>query len=157
MDIIRNAQDLTDRLVQIAPQSDRIRNLEAISEEAWVLGFDDDGVVILEWARHPDRIVLSAMIGEPPAERAVEVFETALSYTALWQESGGARIAKGGADGELVLIRELHTGGHEEWELLRAVEHFSNVAAWWRHYACIEAGTPLAARAMPLDVLQVRA
>jgi hypothetical protein len=149
--------DLSDRLIEIAPLSDQLRNIAQMGEGAWALGFDDETVVMMEWAQHPERVVLSATIGKPPAEREAEVFETALSYTALWQESGGAKVAKGGAEGELILIRELHPELEQGWELLPVLEHFSNVAAWWQQYVRTAPTTHAVAQSSAMDVLQLRA
>jgi hypothetical protein len=148
---------LSKRLLEIAPLTDHIQSIAQFDDGAWALGFEDDTVVTMEWARNPERVVLSATLGTPPSGRETEVFETALSYTALWQESGGAKVAKGGGDGELILIRELHPELEDGWELLPVLEHFSNVAAWWKHYVSIAPATDAASRATPLDVLQLRA
>jgi len=154
---LTDPDNLTERLLEIAPLTDHILSIAQFDDGAWALGFEDDTVVTMEWARHPERVVLSATIGAPPPEREAEVFETALSYTALWQESGGAKVAKGGEDGELILIRELHPELDDGWELLPVLEHFSNVAAWWKHYVSIAPTSEFAAQATPLDVLQLRA
>jgi hypothetical protein len=150
-------EDLNDRLVEIAPLSDQLLNIAQMGEGAWALGFDDETVVMMEWVSRPERVVLSATIGKPPVEREAEVFETALSYTALWQESGGAKVAKGGAEGELILIRELHPELEHGWDLLPVLEHFSNVAAWWQHYVRTTPNANVAAQSSAMDVLQLRA
>jgi len=157
MERLTDPQQLTDRLIEIAPLTDQIQNIAQLDDGAWALGFDDETVVMMEWAPHPERVVLSATIGSPPVEREAEVFETALSYTALWQESGGAKVAKGGQEGELVLIRELHPELEQGWDLLPVLEHFSNVAAWWKHYVGLVPTASLAAQSTALDVLQLRA
>jgi hypothetical protein len=157
MEKLIDASQLTDHLVAVAPQSDHIVSIAQVDDATWALGFEDDTVVMMEWARDPGRVVLSATIGTPADGREVEVFETALSYTALWQDSGGARVAKGGAQGELILIRELHPQPESDLELLPALEHFSNVAAWWQHYVGTDPSSGIAAQASPLDVLQLRA
>lgn len=140
MESLKDPEQLTDRLVQVAPLSNEIVAIDQGEDGTWALGFDDNTQVLMEWASQPERIVLSAAVGVPPPERTAEVLTAALSFTALWRESGGAKLAKGGDDGELMLIREIHSDLEGGWDLLPVLEHFSHVAAWWHSYVTQPAG-----------------
>lgn len=132
METITDPAALTNRLVDVAPFSDKITAIDQADDGAWALEFTDKTVVLMEWATAPDRIVLSAALGVPPCERAEELFGIALSFSTLWRDSCGARLGLGGEGGELLLIRDLHGDTSGGWDLLPVLEHFAYVAGWWR-------------------------
>jgi hypothetical protein len=132
MENLRDPQTLTSRLVEVAPLSDKITAIDQAEDGSWALEFSDKTVVLMEWAERPERIVLSATLGTPPAERTEELFTLALSFSTLWRDTCGARLGLGGDGGELLLIRELYTDTAGGWDLLPVLEHFAYVAGWWR-------------------------
>jgi hypothetical protein len=132
METLTDPAALTNRLVDVAPLTDKITAIDQADDGAWALQFSDKTVVLMEWATSPDRIVLSSALGTPPSERAEELFGVALSFSTLWRDSCGARLGLGGEGGELLLIRDLHSGTAGGWDLLPVLEHFAYVAGWWR-------------------------
>jgi hypothetical protein len=147
---------ITDRLIAVAPLSNEIVAIDQADDGSWALGFDNETVVLMEWAQNPCRIILSAPLGSPPQDRQAEVYEIALSFTALWRDSGGAKLAKGGDQGELLLIRELHSETGGGWDLLPVLEHFSHVAKWWHDYV-FGAAPPRFDAPFGVESLQMRA
>jgi hypothetical protein len=128
---------IDDVLFEIAPLADRLLAISPTEDGGWALGFEDDTIVFLELACEPVRIVLSSLVGKPPAEREAEVHATALSYASLWRESDGARIARGGDEGELQLVQEVPVSA-TPFEMLPALEHFSRAATFWREFVSRE-------------------
>jgi hypothetical protein len=132
METLDEPRTLTNRLVDIAPLSDKISAIAEADDGTWVLEFSDKTIVLMEWMNNPERIVLNAPLGIPPRDRAEEIFSLALSFSALSRESCGARLGMGGKEGEMVLIRELHCNTAGGWDLLPVLEHFAYVASWWQ-------------------------
>jgi hypothetical protein len=132
METLADAGALTNRLVDVVPLSDSITGIAQADDGAWILEFSDKTMVVVEWASAPGRIVLNAPLGTPSKERAEELFSLALSYSALSRESCGARLGLGGADGELLLIREIYNDTASGRDLLPVLEHFAYVASWWQ-------------------------
>jgi hypothetical protein len=133
METLTDPTALTNRLVDGAPLTDKITAIAQADDGAWALQFSDNTVVVMEWASSPNRIVLSAALGAPPSERAEELFGVALSFSALWRDSYGARLGLGGEGGELLLIRDVHSDTAGGWDLLPVLEHFAYLAGWWRN------------------------
>jgi hypothetical protein len=132
METLADPQTLTNRLVEVAPLSDKITTIGQADDGTWVLEFSGKTIVLMEWASQPERIVLTAPLGTPMKDHEHELFTVALSFSALSNESCGARMALGGDGGELMLIRELHGDTAGGWDLLPVLEHFAYVAGWWQ-------------------------
>jgi len=132
METFAEPQAVTDRLVEVAPLSEKIVAMSQADDGTWVLSFADGTIVLMEWANKPERVVLTSPLGHPPKNRAEELFALCLSFSALSRESCGARIGLGGEEGELMLIRELHHDTAGGWDLLPVLEHFAYVASWWQ-------------------------
>jgi hypothetical protein len=132
MELLADPRTLSDRLVEVAPLSDKISSIGQADDGTWVLEFSDKTLVLMEWASKPDRIVLNSPLGVPTKERAEELFALALSFSALSRDSCGARLGLGGEDGELLLIRELYSETAGGWDLLPVLEHFAYVSGWWQ-------------------------
>ena len=132
METLTDPAALTNRLVDVAPLSDKITAIDQADDGAWALEFSDKTVVLMEWVARPDRVVLSAVLGAPASDRCEELFAVALSFSTLWRDSCGARLGLGGDGGELLLIRDLYSDTAGGWDLLPVLEHFAYVAGWWR-------------------------
>lgn len=131
---------ISQRLTEIAPET---RNLSVVvqdDESTWTLAFEDEMtvLVLLEWVDQPRRLVLSADIGKPPAERAADIHAAALSYNMLWRDTGGARIGMGGEDGDLLLIRDIDAQSVQGNEFILLLERFADLAQWWENFVTSE-------------------
>ena len=73
-------------------------------DSTWAVAFADELIVVIELDSLERRLVLSIDVGRPSDEAKGAVYETALTYAYLWRDTGGARLALGGADGELALL-----------------------------------------------------
>ncbi|VTU25983.1 type III secretion system chaperone [Variovorax sp. PBL-E5] len=129
---------VSQRLSEVAPQSEAIAAVLQNSESTWALAFDNDVAMLIEWADEPARIVLSADIGKPPAQRTAEVHAAGLSYNTLWRETGGARICMGGEPGDLLLVRELDADSVRGGDFIGTLEHFAELTRWWEGYVTSE-------------------
>ena len=121
-------------LAEIAPQIDGLAVLLQNDKTAWTVGFDDETAFVLEWVGGPDRLVMTAELGTPPARRRTEVLQTLLSYTTLWRDHGGVKVGQGGEDGELVLLYEWHAALFDRADLPGVLANFGDIARLWRGY-----------------------
>jgi hypothetical protein len=129
---------VSQRLSEIAPNSETIAAVLHDGENSWTLAFDNDVALLIEWVDEPRRLMLSADIGKAPGKRAAEVHAAALSYNILWRETGGARICMGGDSSELVLIRELDADTARGGDFAGVLEHFAELVRWWELYVTSE-------------------
>ena len=131
---------ISQRLGEVGPETENLSVIVQDDESTWTLAFENDATVLVlaEWADEPARLVLSADIGKPPARRAAEVHQAALSYNTLWRDTGGARIGMGGEEGDLLLLRELDPESVQREEFSRILEQFADVAQWWEGYVTSE-------------------
>lgn len=112
-------------------------DIEAVAQEgdsAWAVAFPDDVVVVLELDPSGRKLVCAIDIGRPPEEAKLEAYEAALSYGYLWRETGGARLALGGADGELTLLFDLEVADLTFTDLQMALLNLVEKAAIWRGF-----------------------
>ncbi len=132
---------ISQRLGQIGPETENLSVIVQDDASTWTLAFENEAtvLVLVEWAEEPARLVLSADIGTPPARRAAEVHQAALSYNTLWRDTGGTRIGMGGEEGDLLLLRELDPESVQREEFPRILEQFAEVARWWEGYITSEA------------------
>ncbi|WP_076997721.1 type III secretion system chaperone [Variovorax sp. KK3] len=124
------------RLGEVGATTEDLAVVVQDDESTWTLAFnkDTDVLVLAEWADEPARLVLSADIGTPLPARAVKVHHTALSYNLLWRETGGARIGMGGAQGDLLLLRELDADCVQGQAFADVLNQFAETARWWEGF-----------------------
>lgn len=114
-------------------------SLTRIDRESWLASFEGTSPILVEWADNPGRLVLSATLGRPMSEQRMSVLETLLSYNLLWEETGGGRMAINGAEGEAVLIYDLHGENLSPALLGTVITNLSKLAEMWRDYVQHEA------------------
>src|SRR5690606_28717570 len=84
------------------------------------------------WFDEPVRLVFSAELGMPAAERRQDVLQALMAYNALWRQTGGVRAGLAGEDEEqLLLFFEWHPGAMDVDQLPGAIERFADLAVWW--------------------------
>jgi len=111
--------------------------IEAVAQEgdaAWAVAFPDDYIVILELDPTERKLVLAVDVGRPSEETKLAVYETALSYGYLWRETGGARFALGGPDGELTLHFDLEIAELTLADLQLVLQNLVEKARIWRGF-----------------------
>jgi hypothetical protein len=142
---------------EIGPSMQEIESVIQSEERNWAIQFEDQSIVMLEWAEKPDRIVLSAMLGIPSESMQLSVYETLLCYNLLWKDTGGVKMALAGPNGELILLYELFVSELNLNELQTVLTNFVNIAQVWTIYVTGESdqkGTPMPG---PVDMLHLGA
>lgn len=67
------------------------------------LRFSDDMQMLVEGDAAQGRTVLSALVGEPPLSRLVDIQNAMLAYNGLWRSTGGGVLSRDGSEGPVML------------------------------------------------------
>jgi len=131
MTSLEHVQNLMEELGPSMPE------IEAVAQEdetAWAAAFPDDLVVVFELDSTGRKLVLAVDVGRPPEEAKLAAYEAALSYGYLWRETGGARFALGGPDGELTLHFDLEVADLTLADLQTVLLNLIEKARIWRGF-----------------------
>jgi hypothetical protein len=124
---------------EIGPATSEIDAVVQEDETTWALGFSDEFDVIIEWADEPSRLILTAGIGHPVADRQTEVYRTLLSYNLLWQDTGGVTTGLATEEDEAILVYELNAEQLSMSQLRTVLLNFTALARDWHEYVTSQA------------------
>jgi hypothetical protein len=127
--------ELTQMLMQeLGPQTPEIDAVLQQDDSNWVLVFEDETSIVIEWADTPARLVLTSSLGRANEDAQLGIYETLLSYNLLWQETGGVRMAIDGPQGEVMMIYDLFDDHLTVADLQTVVLNLTSIAGIWRDY-----------------------
>jgi hypothetical protein len=129
------------RLVAAASANAVAGAVSCSADKAWVIEVPRAAPCLAEIERDNASLVLSADVGVPPEDRQAEVRGAALSYNALWRETGGARFVQAGETGELTLLRQFSAAAVAGDAFPAEFAQFLMSAIWWNTYAAMPADT----------------
>lgn len=152
-----NLQRMQIMMEEIGPVMPSIEAVIQSEEKNWAIQFDDQAIVMLEWAEKPDRVVLTAMLGTPSESMQLSVYETLLCYNLLWKDTGGVKMALSGPGGELILLYELFSTDLNLNELQTVLTNFVSIAQVWSVYVTGESEQPVGSLPGSVDMLQLGA
>lgn len=152
-----NLERMQILMQEIGPSLPEIEAVIQSEEKNWAIQFDDQSIVMLEWAESPDRVVLTAMLGTPSESMQLSVYETLLCYNLLWKDTGGVKMALSGPGGELILLYELFAAQLNLGELQTVVTNFTSIAQVWSVYVTGESEQPVSGAPSSMDMLQLGA
>ncbi len=152
-----NLERLQIMMEEIGPSLPEIEAVIQSEEKNWAIQFDDQSIVLLEWAESPDRVVLTTMLGTPSESMQVSVYETLLCYNLLWKDTGGVKMALSGPGGELVLMYELFISELALNEFQTVLMNFLSIGQVWAVYVTGESGQPMTGMPGPMDMLHLGA
>jgi hypothetical protein len=151
-----NLERMQIMMEEIGPAMPEIDAVIQSEEENWAIQFEDQTIVTLEWAKNPDRVVLSSMLGIPSESMQLSVYETLLCYNLLWKDTGGVKMALAGPNGELVLLYDLYMNDLMLNELQTVLSNFVSIGQVWSVYVTGEAEQNTIMPA-PVDMLHLGA
>jgi len=123
-----------DRLMsEVGPLDDMILACIKTPDGAYAVRFEDVDVLV-ERDGDRDRIALSVEIGAPPPSRALEVYETLLSYNLLWRETGGVRMALTGRKGSVVQFVDLTGSEINPRSIATVAANLASLTEIWRAF-----------------------
>ncbi len=153
----RSLERIQIMMEEIGPSMPDIEAVIQSEEKNWAIQFEDQSIVMVEWADRPDRVVLSAMLGTPSEKMQLSVYETLLCYNLLWKDTGGVKMALAGPGGELILLYELHASELNLNELQTVLSNFASIAQVWSVYVMGESEQPVGNIPGPMDMLHLGA
>ncbi|MES2999355.1 MAG: type III secretion system chaperone [Pseudomonadota bacterium] len=125
---------IQEMLDNIGLGNPRIDGVARSSESEWFVAFEEEIAAVVEWAESPPRLVFSAPVGRPPVDRRFVVYESLLSFNALWRDGAGCRLGLNGGDGEVVALLDVFADDLTPASLEEALYEFSRLALQWRAY-----------------------
>ena len=152
-----NLERMQIMMEEIGPAMPEVEAVIQSEEKNWAIQFEDQSIVMLEWAESPDRVVLTAMLGIPSETMQLSVYETLLCYNLLWKDTGGVKMALSGPGGELVLLYELFTTNLNRNELQTVLINFVSIAQVWSVYVTGEGDQSASSLPSPTDMLHLGA
>lgn len=152
-----NLERMQIMMEEIGPAMPEIEAVIQSEEKNWAIQFEDQSIVMLEWAENPDRVVLTAMLGVPSDSMQLSVYETLLCYNLLWKDTGGVKMALSGPGGELVLLYELFASNLNRSELQTVLINFVSISQVWSVYVTGEGEQPVSNLPSPTDMLHLGA
>lgn len=129
-----NVERMQVMMEEIGPAMAEIEAVIQSEEKNWAIQFEDQSIIMLEWAERPDRVVLSSMLGVPSEAMQLSVYEALLCYNLLWKDTGGVKMALAGPGADLVLLYELHAEELQLNELKIVISNFSSISHVWSVY-----------------------
>lgn len=112
-----------------------------IDDEIWAINTKADNCFLVEWFEDWHQFVMTADLGVPAPPVELRALNLALSYNALWAETGSIRLARDGDDGVLMLLASWTPDDGSPEQLAQALEHFARLQEWWVG-ALSQLGTP---------------
>jgi hypothetical protein len=123
---------------EVGPRDDRILQVLQTGDESWAVRFEEVDVLI-ELDPETRRLMFSCELGLVPEERREEVYQLLLTYSLLWRETGGLRMALD-ADNQAIQLVDLHCSSLTT-ELLAIVLHnLEERTLLWREFIAGGAG-----------------
>ncbi len=152
-----NLERMQIMMEEIGPSMPEIEAVIQSENTNWAIQFEEQSIVMLEWAEQPDRVVLTTLLGTPSESMQLSVYETLLCYNLLWKDTGGVKMALSGPGGELVLLYELFAPNLNLSEMQVVLTNFLNIAQVWSVYVTGESENPVASMPGPMDMLHLGA
>lgn len=119
-------------MAEIGPRMKFSEVTEFTEDESWVLVVDDETVIAVDYDPAGARIVFSAEVAEPPAQKRLATYEQLLMFNHQWPETGGLRFALDGPAGVAVLSYDLPLDGIDIQALEESLATFVQQITVWR-------------------------
>lgn len=116
---------------RIGSGEETIEAVARTGDTEWAVAFESGAVVSIELLYDEGRLLLTALLGRPPADRRDALCRTLLSYNALWARTGVV-MALGGEGGQVIQSSALDVLGIDAPRLSAALVNFARKAAVWR-------------------------
>jgi len=152
-----NLERMQAMMEEIGPAMAEIEAVIQSDDKKWAIQFEDQSIIMLEWTKRPDRIVLSSMLGIPSETMQLSVYEALLCYNLLWKDTGGVKMALAGPGGDLMLLYELYVDQLMLNDLQIVISNFSSISQVWSVYVTGESQELLGNVPGPMDMLHLGA
>ena len=119
-------------MTEIGPLLELSEVTEFTEDQSWVLVIDDETVVAADLVEEIGKLVLSAEVATPPAEKRNRTYQLLLEFNHQWPETDGLRMGLDGPGGMVVMMIELPVAGLDIQRLQTVVGNFVEQIAEWR-------------------------
>lgn len=111
-------------------------NLQQLVEEtdriAWLLQFDDETAIDVEYNLEDDHLVLTSAVWEVVGVQREAIYELLLQFNYLWTETGGVRMALDGMPGQVVMLFDVPDPATGATQLRRVLGNITKLQKSWR-------------------------
>jgi hypothetical protein len=134
-DIISEDIKLAFRLISnLGPSIPEVDTITQNSDDSWVVAFDNDFSLLIEWSDKPSRLILTASLECHSSNMQLHIYEKILGYNANWPETNGIKIAMNNYSGTLIIMQEIFAIGLCEFDFIEIITDFKNCTIEWRKY-----------------------
>ena len=139
---------------EVGPRDDGIEQVLRLDEQTWAVRFSDVDIEA-EFDPPMQRLMLSADIGRPPPELQTRMYEVALTYSMLWRDTGGVRMAMSEAGGPLTHMVDLAAPALTTATMAVVLRNFNDRTLIWRQYIEGTQDAPPAPEALDPTLIRV--
>lgn len=107
MNAITTPDAAAECLVAAAQYCEALEAVVEMAPGAWFVHFETGGECLVEWAEEPNRLVITAGVGEPDPKARAELHASCLTFNALWSTLGAMRLAKDDDSDQLLLVNDV--------------------------------------------------
>ena len=125
-------QRIHQLMTEIGPRANLSEVAEFTEDENWVLIVDEETMVSAELDSELGKLVFSADVAKPPAEKRFATYEFLLQFNHQWAETDGLRMALDGPSGMVVQIFDLPTADLDIQTLQHVVVNFIQQLGLWQ-------------------------
>jgi hypothetical protein len=108
--------------------------LEQYNAIKWIMRFDRETEIVIEWSEDLSRLILISLLGRIPEDRCESAFRMMLSYNLAWQKNGGAKMGISGELNEAIIALDLYAETLSRHQFCEAVEKFLDSIGSWKKY-----------------------
>jgi hypothetical protein len=116
---------------EIGPLLDLVGVVESDDGQAWLLIVDDEDALSVELDDARGCLVIAAEVGTPGEAGRAQLYELLLAYNALWDVSGGIRMALDEPGGGVLQLLDLPAEGLDPSQLADVLARFLEIRLGW--------------------------
>lgn len=119
-------------LTEVGKLLDDAAIIELKELNGWLIVLDEQLQLFAEYLADQQLLYLSADVGDPPAERRLEVYEMLLQINLDWHESGGVRFGIDSPGGTVVQVVDIDLENLGATQLRSIIAGFLEMLVAWR-------------------------
>lgn len=130
---MKTPDDISIIMTEVGPLDENILAVLRTGDESWAIRFEAVDVEA-EFDPAGGRLMLSTTVGVPPPPRAATVYETLLTYSTAWRETGGVRMGLSRPGGELVQMADIVAADITPALVVTMAVNLAERSLYWRGY-----------------------
>ena len=126
-----DAGQIQAMIANLGPLDEAIMAIVQTEDNRWTIQFEHADVDI-EADLAQDRLALTCVIGQPPEERRLAIYETLLVYSMLRGETGGIGMGLSSPGGDAVQMLDLPASTTTAQQLATVIRNLADRSLVWR-------------------------